>query len=137
MAVFRKLRGRLMGLRSEWEKQRLMNALMRMESQEDNCLMSSQSRNVLLNIVLTAIKHIHFHAGLDPASSPALDSRFRGNDGFDIYCCRTNSIYSTSPCSPIVSPQPTESSLRSGSPPPRGNPSGASCRSGCNPYGVP
>jgi hypothetical protein len=31
-----------------------------------------------------AIKHIKCHAGLDPASSPVLDSRFRGNDDFDI-----------------------------------------------------
>ncbi|PJC75107.1 MAG: methylmalonyl-CoA mutase [Syntrophobacterales bacterium CG_4_8_14_3_um_filter_58_8] len=27
---------------------------------------------------------------LDPASSPVLDSRFRGNDGSEIYCCRSN-----------------------------------------------
>jgi len=86
-----------MGLRSEWEKQRLMNALMRMESQEDTCLLSSQSRNVLLNIVLTAIKHIHCHAGLDLASNPVLDSRFRGNDGFDIYCCRSNNLFNSEP----------------------------------------
>jgi hypothetical protein len=33
------------------------------------------------------IKHIKCHAGLDPASSPILESRFRGNEGFDMYCC--------------------------------------------------
>jgi SAM-dependent methyltransferase len=37
-------------------------------------------------IITSAIKHIKCHAGLDPASSPILDSRLRGNDGFDIYC---------------------------------------------------
>ena len=44
------------------------------------------------------IKHIKSHAGPrirvrgrpDPASSPVLDSRFRGNDNFDIYGCRSN-----------------------------------------------
>jgi hypothetical protein len=30
------------------------------------------------------------HAGLDPASSSALDSRFRGNDRIGIHCCRCN-----------------------------------------------
>ncbi|MBW2650072.1 MAG: hypothetical protein JRC66_03475 [Deltaproteobacteria bacterium] len=29
-----------------------------------------------------AIKHVKCHAGLDPASRPILDSRFRGNDGW-------------------------------------------------------
>ncbi|MEA2014872.1 MAG: hypothetical protein U9N38_06170, partial [Thermodesulfobacteriota bacterium] len=42
-----------------------------------------------LNIT-PAIKHVNCHAGLDPASSLILDSRFRGNDGFVIYCCRSN-----------------------------------------------
>jgi hypothetical protein len=42
--------------------------------------------------ITPAIKHIKCHAGLDPASSSILDSRFRGNDGFDIYCCRSNNI---------------------------------------------
>jgi SAM-dependent methyltransferase len=37
-------------------------------------------------IITSAIKHIKCHAGLDPASSPILDSPLRGNDGFDIYC---------------------------------------------------
>jgi prepilin-type N-terminal cleavage/methylation domain-containing protein len=48
--------------------------------------------------ITPAIKHIKCHAGpriesgagFDPASSSILDSRFRGNDGFDIYCCRSN-----------------------------------------------
>ena len=55
------------------------------------------------SIITPAIKHIKCHAGpliracpgpdpgygagSDPASSPILDSRFRGNDGFDIYGC--------------------------------------------------
>jgi len=30
------------------------------------------------------------HAGLDPASRLILDSGFRRNDGFDVYCCRSN-----------------------------------------------
>jgi hypothetical protein len=34
--------------------------------------------------ITPATKHIKCHAGLDPASSPVLDSRFRGNDDFDI-----------------------------------------------------
>ncbi|MEN6320893.1 MAG: hypothetical protein ABFD82_19335 [Syntrophaceae bacterium] len=45
---------------------------------------------ILADIITPAIKHIHCHAGLDPVSSPMLDSRIRGNDGFDIYCCRNN-----------------------------------------------
>jgi 23S rRNA pseudouridine1911/1915/1917 synthase len=36
------------------------------------------------------IKPIKCHAGLDPASSPVLDSRFRGNDNFNIHDCRNN-----------------------------------------------
>jgi 23S rRNA pseudouridine1911/1915/1917 synthase len=36
------------------------------------------------------IKHIKCHAGLDPASSPVPDSRFCGNDNFDIYGCGSN-----------------------------------------------
>jgi prepilin-type N-terminal cleavage/methylation domain-containing protein len=48
--------------------------------------------------ITPAIQHIKCHAGpriesgagFDPASSSILDSRFRGNDGFDIYCCRSN-----------------------------------------------
>ena len=40
-----------------------------------------------------ARKHVKgCHAGLDPESSPVLDSRFRGNDSMDIYCCRSNNI---------------------------------------------
>jgi len=30
------------------------------------------------------------HAGRDPVSSTILDSRFRGNDGFDVYYCSRN-----------------------------------------------
>jgi hypothetical protein len=30
------------------------------------------------------------HAGLDPASIPVMDSRFRGKDRIGIYCCRSN-----------------------------------------------
>ena len=42
-------------------------------------------------VITPASKHVkNCHAGLDPASSPVLDSRFRGNDDFDIYCCRSN-----------------------------------------------
>jgi len=33
-----------------------------------------------LFIITPAIKYINCHAGLDPASSLILDSRFRGND---------------------------------------------------------
>jgi len=46
--------------------------------------------SMIFCIITMAIKHIKCHAGLDPASSPILDSRFRGNDGFDTYCCRSN-----------------------------------------------
>ncbi|TSA47619.1 MAG: hypothetical protein D4R56_01860 [Deltaproteobacteria bacterium] len=49
-------------------------------------------------IITLAIKPIKCHAGpriksgagFDPASSPFLDSRFRWNDDFDIYFCRSN-----------------------------------------------
>jgi hypothetical protein len=41
-----------------------------------------------IHIITTANKHINCHAGLDPAFRPMLDSRFRGNDGFDLYYCR-------------------------------------------------
>jgi hypothetical protein len=49
-------------------------------------------------VIAPAIKHMKCHAGpriesgagSDPASSPILDSRFRGNDDFDIYCSRSN-----------------------------------------------
>jgi hypothetical protein len=44
----------------------------------------------VVSFITPANKHIHCHAGLDPASSPVLDSRFRENDDFDIYCCRSN-----------------------------------------------
>jgi hypothetical protein len=40
---------------------------------------------VSIAIINPAIKHINCHAGLDPASRPIMDSRFFGNDGFDIY----------------------------------------------------
>jgi len=39
-----------------------------------------------------AIKHVRCHAGLDPASRPIMDSGFRRNDGFDVYCCRSNNL---------------------------------------------
>ena len=42
------------------------------------------------HVITTVIKHIKCHAGLDPASRPILDSGFRRNDGFDVYCCRSN-----------------------------------------------
>jgi hypothetical protein len=38
-----------------------------------------------------ASKHVHGrHSGLDAESSTVMDSRFRGNDRFDVYCCRCN-----------------------------------------------
>ena len=41
--------------------------------------------------ITPASKHVKgCHAGLDPASSPVLDSRFRGNDSIGIYGCRSN-----------------------------------------------
>jgi len=40
-----------------------------------------------------AIKHVKCHAGLDPASRPIMDSGFRRNDGFDVYCCRSNNLF--------------------------------------------
>ncbi len=69
--------------------------------------------NILL-VITPENKHINCHAGLDPASSPILDSRFRGNDGFDIYCCRSNNspnagcsipgVAKTSPGKPLSFP---------------------------------
>ena len=47
------------------------------------------------SFITPVIKHIHCHAGLDPASRPILDSRFRGNDGFDRYRCQSNIIEET------------------------------------------
>jgi integrase len=42
-------------------------------------------------VITPASKHAKgCHSGLDPESSTVLDSRFRGKDDFDIYCCRCN-----------------------------------------------
>jgi outer membrane lipoprotein carrier protein len=42
-------------------------------------------------IITPASKHLYgCHAGPDPASSTVLDSGFRRNDDFGIYCCRSN-----------------------------------------------
>jgi bifunctional isochorismate lyase/aryl carrier protein len=55
---------------------------------EDNPM--SQLIDELECDITPAIKHIKCHAGLDPASTPILDSGFRRNDGVDMYCCRSN-----------------------------------------------
>jgi hypothetical protein len=42
-------------------------------------------------IITPASKHVKgCHTGLDPASTPVMDSRFRGKDRIGIYCCRSN-----------------------------------------------
>ena len=46
------------------------------------------------SVITTAIKHIKCHVGLDPASRLILDPGFRQNDGFDVYCCRSNNCKS-------------------------------------------
>jgi hypothetical protein len=60
-------------------------------------------------VIAPAIKHMKCHAGpriesgagSDPASSPILDSRFRGNDDFDIYCSRSNINRARRPVVPL------------------------------------
>jgi len=43
--------------------------------------------------ITPASKHVKgCHAGLDPASTPVMDSRFRGKDRIGIYCCRSNNF---------------------------------------------
>jgi hypothetical protein len=45
------------------------------------------------SIITPASKHVKdCHSGLDPESSPLLDSRFRGNDPFETYDCRSNNF---------------------------------------------
>jgi hypothetical protein len=45
-------------------------------------------------IIIPASKHVKgCHAGLDPASIPVMDSRFRGKDRIGIYCCRSNNLF--------------------------------------------
>jgi hypothetical protein len=48
---------------------------------------------LILFIITPANKHVKgCHAGLDPASIPVMDSRFRGKDRIGIYGCRSNNI---------------------------------------------
>ncbi len=52
------------------------------------------SPSVPLVIITPAIKHDKGrHAGLDPASSLFLDSGFRRNDTFALYCYQLNNGY--------------------------------------------
>jgi hypothetical protein len=47
----------------------------------------------LILFITPANKHVKgCHAGLDPASIPVMDSRFRGKDRIGIYGCRSNNI---------------------------------------------
>jgi hypothetical protein len=56
------------------------------------------AKNPLSPLITPASSHVKgCHAGLDPASTPVLDSRFRGNDGFDIYCCQSNNPFNIKP----------------------------------------